>query len=114
MTRKRTRGASTAGTGKSRGCRCRQADDAPRGAGDRTRRRDEHGQYVERMTESGILELFERVPGPVIATTDVAEHFDSTTEGARRKLNEMCDAGRLDRRKVGGTRVYWRTDIGNG
>ncbi len=76
------------------------------------RRRNDQGQYVERMTEAEILDLFEVVPGPVIATTDVAEHFESTTEGARRKLNDLCDAGVLDRRKVGGTRVYWRTDHG--
>jgi DeoR/GlpR family transcriptional regulator of sugar metabolism len=65
------------------------------------------------MTESEILALLDRVRGPVIATADVAEHFDSTTEGARRKLNDLCDSGRLDRRKVGGTRVYWRTDAGD-
>ncbi len=78
--------------------------------GDRSRRRNERGQYVEQMTESEILDLLDRLPGPVIATTDVAEHFDSTTEGARYKLNDLCDSGLLDRRKVGGTRVYWRTD----
>lgn len=62
------------------------------------------------MTETEILDLLETLPGPVIATTDVAEHFDSTTEGARRKLNDLCDRDLLERRKVGNTRVYWRTD----
>ncbi|MEF8772536.1 hypothetical protein [Halodesulfurarchaeum sp.] len=80
------------------------------GEGGRSRRRNERGQYVEQMTETEILDLFETIPGPVIATTDVAEHFDSTTEGARRKLNDLCDEGLLDRRKVGGTRVYWQID----
>jgi hypothetical protein len=110
MTRKGKHGGSAAESQETRGRR-RQSGGKRRGAGDRGRRRDERGQYVERMTESEILALFERIPGPVIATTDVAEHFDSTTEGARRKLNDMCDAGRLDRRKVGGTRVYWRTEV---
>jgi hypothetical protein len=81
-----------------------------RGEGGRSQRRNDRGQYVEQMTESEILDLFQTIPGPVIATTDVAEHFDSTTEGARRKLNDLCDEGLLDRRKVGGTRVYWRID----
>ncbi|MFW6384333.1 MAG: hypothetical protein ACOCZC_02935 [Halodesulfurarchaeum sp.] len=75
-----------------------------------SRRRNDRGQYVEQMTEEEILSLLDHVPGPVIATSDVAEHFDSTTEGARRKLNDLCDRGLLDRRKVGGTRVYWKAE----
>ncbi|MFW5965611.1 MAG: hypothetical protein ACOCY6_01635 [Halodesulfurarchaeum sp.] len=74
----------------------------------RGRERNERGQYVEKLPKEGIVALFDRVRGPVIGTSDVATHFDSTTEGARRKLNELCDAGVLERRKVGGTRVYWR------
>ena len=62
------------------------------------------------MTEEEVLELLERVPGPVLTTTDLAEAYDMTTEGARRKLNDLCDAGFLDRRKTGRTRVYWRID----
>ena len=79
---------------------------------DRSRQRNERGQYVDQMTEEEILSLHARLPGPVIATTDVADHFDSTTEGARRKLNDLCDRGVLDRRKVGTTRVYWKTGDG--
>jgi Mg-chelatase subunit ChlD len=75
-----------------------------------TRRRNDRGQYVDQMTEDEILALLDRVPGPVIATADVADHFDSTTEGARRKLNDLCDRDVLDRRKVGGTRVYWKVE----
>lgn len=112
MSRKQGHGGSTADTESgSAGHRGgKTGKKRRRSAGDRSRRRNDRGQYVERMTEEEILDLLERLPGPVIATTDVAEHFDSTTEGARRKLNDLCDAGRLDRRKVGGTRVYWRTD----
>lgn len=102
------RGGQTSGT-RNRDEGGRQRDGGRSG---KRRRRNDQGQYVERMTETEILDLFEVVPGPVIATTDVAEHFESTTEGARRKLNDLCDAGVLDRRKVGGTRVYWRTDDG--
>lgn len=62
------------------------------------------------MTETEVLDLFEQIPGPVVTTTDLAETYDMTTEGARRKLNDLCDAGVLDRRKTGRTRVYWRVD----
>lgn len=74
------------------------------------RRRNERGQYVETVTDEDILAVLSRVPGPVITTTDLAERFDITTEGARRKLNDLCDAGVLDRRKTGQTRVYWRVE----
>lgn len=74
------------------------------------RRRNDRGQYVERVSDEDILEVLSRVPGPVITTTDLAERFDITTEGARRKLNDLCDAGVLDRRKTGQTRIYWRVD----
>jgi predicted ArsR family transcriptional regulator len=62
------------------------------------------------VTETEVLDLFEQIPGPVVTTTDLAETYDMTTEGARRKLNDLCDAGVLDRRKTGRTRVYWRVD----
>jgi len=62
------------------------------------------------VTETEVLDLFEQIPGPVITTTDLAETYDMTTEGARRKLNDLCDVGALDRRKTGRTRVYWRID----
>ena len=65
---------------------------------------------METVTDEDILALLEQLPGPVITTTDVAETFDMTTEGARRKLNDLCEAGVLDRRKSGQTRVYWQID----
>jgi hypothetical protein len=78
----------------------------------RRRRRNDRGQYVEEVTADDILELFDRLPGPVLTTTDIAERYDITTEGARRKLNDLCGDGVLDRRKTGQTRVYWRVDGG--
>ena len=100
----------------------REGDGGPRGeAGKRRngaercgrRRRNDRGQYVSKVAEDDILDLLDTIPGPVITTTDVAETFDMTTEGARRKLNDLCDEGILDRRKSGQTRVYWRIDAGS-
>jgi hypothetical protein len=79
-------------------------------SGEGRRRRNERGQYVETVGDEEILDLLDRLPGPVITTTDLAETFDITTEGARRKLNDLCDEGVLDRRKSGQTRVYWRVE----
>ena len=77
-------------------------------------RRNEKGQYVETVTEEDILELVSEIPGPVITTTDVADAFDITTEGARRKLNDLCESEVMNRRKTGQTRIYWSTDSDGG
>lgn len=106
MSRKGSRTAERA-EGETRRRGRHKGHKGPRGE---SRRRNDRGQYVEQMTEDEILTLLDQVPGPVIATTDVADHFDSTTEGARRKLNDLCDRDVLDRRKVGGTRVYWKAE----
>lgn len=65
---------------------------------------------METVTDEDVLALLERVPGPVITSADVADRFDVTTEAARRKLNDVCDAGLLERRKSGRMRVYWRPE----
>jgi hypothetical protein len=113
MATDRTAERSPAASGERRDRGTASATEGPaERKGEDPRPRNDRGQYVDRMTESEILDLLERLPGPVIASTDVAEHFDSTTEGARRKLDGLCDSGRLDRRKVGGTSVYWRPEGG--
>ncbi len=53
--------------------------------------------------------MFDAVEGPVVTTTDVSDVLGITTEGARRKLNELVTDGPLRRRKTGRTVVYWKT-----
>jgi len=53
--------------------------------------------------------VFDAVEGPVVTTTDVSDVLGITTEGARRKLNDLVTDGALRRRKTGRTVVYWRT-----
>ena len=53
--------------------------------------------------------MFDAVEGPVVTTTDVSDVLGITTEGARRKLNDLVTDGALRRRKTGRTVVYWRT-----
>ncbi|XGI83223.1 hypothetical protein ACEU6E_08035 [Halorutilales archaeon Cl-col2-1] len=113
---------SNSGDSSDRGCEDgktpRQRDDPDRRRrrkedGHGRRCRDSRGQYVETVTRKDILGLLERIPGPVITTSDVSETFEITTEGARCKLNSICDDGVLERRKSGQTHLYWRTDDTN-
>lgn len=86
------------------------------GRGDRRRerRRDDQGQFVETADDDEVLSVFDAVEGPVVTTTDVSDVLGITTEGARRKLNELVTHGPLRRRKTGRTVVYWKMDGGTG
>lgn len=74
----------------------------------RDRERSESGEFVEETTLDDVLDVFTRVRGPVITTSDVAAELDCTTESARQKLRRLYDQDRVDRRKTGRTTVYWR------
>ena len=75
-----------------------------------TRERDETGQYVETVGPEDVLDVFDAVGGPVITSSDVAEHLECTTEAARQKLHRLVEDGTLDRRKTGRTVIYWRAE----
>ena len=74
-----------------------------------TRKRDNTGQYTETVTLDAVLGVFERVRGPVVTSSDVADTLDCTTEAARQKLARLEDRGDVESRKTGRTKVYWRT-----
>lgn len=82
------------------------------GRGDRRRERlrDDQGQFVETADRESVLSVFDAVEGPVVTTTDVSDVLGITTEGARRKLNELVADGPLRRRKTGRTVVYWKME----
>ena len=82
------------------------------GRGDRRRERlrDDQGQFVETADREAVLSVFDAVEGPVVTTTDVSDVLGITTEGARRKLNELVTDGPLRRRKTGRTVVYWKME----
>jgi len=75
-----------------------------------TRERNDTGQYIETVELDDVLDVFERVRGPVITSSDVSDALDCTTEAARQKLTRLYDQTRVDRRKTGRTMVYWRVN----
>lgn len=96
------------GSGRGKRCGGRRGQ----GCGDRRRerRRDDQGQFVETADREAVLSVFDAVEGPVVTTTDVSDVLGITTEGARRKLNELVTDGPLRRRKTGRTVVYWKME----
>ena len=71
------------------------------------RERDEGGLFVEEVTLDDVYEAVRNGPEPASTTTDVAEAFDISTEGARRKLTELHEQGRIKKRKIGARAIIW-------
>ncbi|WP_129116072.1 FaeA/PapI family transcriptional regulator [Halegenticoccus tardaugens] len=72
-----------------------------------SRERNEHGQWVEKITPDRVLDVIREHDAPFVTTRDIAEALDCTTEAARQKLMQLHDEGAIDRRKVGGRAVVW-------
>jgi hypothetical protein len=73
------------------------------------RERTDAGTFAEKGTLDDVRGVFDEVRGPVITSSDVADALNCTTEAARQKLQQLYDAGEVDRRKTGRTMVYWDT-----
>lgn len=77
------------------------------------RTRTEEGRYAETVTPERVLEVFDRVDGPTITSSDVADALECSTEAARQKLNRLHEQGFVHRRKAGRTVLWWLADAGD-
>jgi len=71
------------------------------------RERDEGGLFIEEVTLEDVREAVRNGPEPASTTADVAQVFDISTEGARRKLTELHEQGRIEKRKIGARAIVW-------
>jgi hypothetical protein len=71
------------------------------------------GTYIETTPHNRVLEVFDDVDGPVVLSADVANKLDCSPETARRKLAELYERGKLDRRKVSRRVIYWKPAAAN-
>lgn len=71
------------------------------------RTRDNSGKFVETLTPERVLAVMKEVDAPIATARDVADALDCTPEGATKKLKQLREQGRVDRRKVGGRAVVW-------
>ena len=71
------------------------------------RERDEGGLFIEEVTLEDVHEAVLNGPEPASTTTDVAQALDISTEGARRKLTELHEQGRIEKRKIGARAIVW-------
>jgi predicted ArsR family transcriptional regulator len=65
------------------------------------------------MTADEVYEVFDTVRGPVITAGDVAEVFDTGTETARRRLRQLNEDGRVEKRETRKRVLWWRSGDGD-
>ncbi|WP_101297211.1 helix-turn-helix domain-containing protein [Halegenticoccus soli] len=74
------------------------------------RRRNEHGQYADRIPLDRVMGVFEARDDRArpLTATDVMEALGCSRRTAHNKLNALTERGALDTRKVGArSRVWW-------
>lgn len=76
-------------------------------------KRNEGGEFTSEVTMEDVLGIFDSVEGPAITSTDVSDHLGCSREVARKRLSELHEEGRVERRKSGRTVLWWRTDREN-
>jgi predicted ArsR family transcriptional regulator len=77
------------------------------------REMDQEGRFKKKMTADEVYEVFDTVRGPVITAGDVAEVFDTGTETARRRLRQLNEDGRVEKRETRKRVLWWRSGDGD-
>lgn len=73
------------------------------------RDRSSGGAFTTEISLDRVLGVFETVDSPIITSRMVKDELECSQESARSKLIRLHDQGRVGRRKVGQTNVFWRT-----
>jgi DNA polymerase/3'-5' exonuclease PolX len=71
------------------------------------RQRTETGEYVETVTSEKVIDALESIADPVATATEVGEEIDCTGQAARKKLNQLHETGKVERKTVGTRAVVW-------
>lgn len=71
------------------------------------RQRRETGEYVETVTSEKVLSALESIATPVATATEVGEEIGCTGQAARKKLDQLHEAGNVERKTVGARAVVW-------
>ncbi len=63
------------------------------------------------FSDEEILDVFRESPHPFLGTSEVANQVGfSQPKGAYKRLESLVEDGDLQKRKVGGTSIYWLPD----
>jgi predicted ArsR family transcriptional regulator len=71
------------------------------------RKRTEGGTYKETVTPARVLEVMSAAADPVATAGEVGEALGCTGQAARKKLNQLHEDGKVERKEVGARAVVW-------
>jgi predicted ArsR family transcriptional regulator len=74
---------------------------------DSERERAETGKYVETVSLGRVLDAVASHPDPTVSAREVGEMLGCSTDAARKKLIQLHEDERIERKKVGGRSVVW-------
>lgn len=69
--------------------------------------RDEGGRFAEKVTEQGILKVFDAADEPVLSASEIAEEFGVARQTITRRLKDMADEGLVESKQIGARAVAW-------
>lgn len=75
------------------------------------RDRNDKGQFTGSVTEEQVLDAVRTVAPEPATATEVGEKLDVTRKTAWEHLTALHEAGRIERKKVGGRSVVWWLDV---
>jgi len=70
-------------------------------------------QGKQTVSDDEIIEQIRSHPDPAFTTPELAEQFDMTVEGIRRRLNKLQDKGRLYKKKPTNRTIVWWVEPGH-
>jgi predicted ArsR family transcriptional regulator len=71
-----------------------------------SRKRNDHGQYVEEITPETVRTIIETTNEPVTAT-EISTELGISNRVALNKLDALHERGSIGRKKVGASAVVW-------
>lgn len=71
---------------------------------------DEQGRFTTVYHDEDIIDILDDAEPTGTGTRDVADTLGCSLVHASRRLNELVEEGRVDARKIGGTRVWRLSD----
>ena len=74
---------------------------------DSERERAKTGKYVETITLDRVFDAVASHPDPTVSAREVGEVLGCSTDAARKKLAQLHEDGKVERKKVGGRSVVW-------
>jgi response regulator of citrate/malate metabolism len=71
------------------------------------RERDDEGKYTEMATIDAVMDVLASADDPVLTANEVGEVIGVSSETARRKLTDLYEERRVERKDVGARAVVW-------